>query len=523
MHKYFFTTLQALLLVGASLTLISCSKSQDSGGSDGKDLKQFTTPQSYALVVGTVRDLDGRALDGVKVEVNGQDVATNTQGYFAASRIPEAERMVVTFKKDGFIPQTKVVHTRIGQSSRIDANLAPRSAEISFNAGTGVVATQGGAVISIPTNALQTPDGELYTGEAKISVTVFDPTTERGILAFPGRFEGLAADGQVIPFRSLGFLDVTPVTVDGRPLQLRAGAQADLTVPIGQGALENAPPTLPLWFFNPQDGHWHEEGVGVKTGNVYNGKISHFSIWNCDVGYRRSYVIGRVVNCSEDGQPVMGARVTIQNVRAGWTSGEDSTPADGRFRIPVNADEPVNLWAEKGGQKSRVMSFTAAPRDQVYDVGDICLGVPRVQIVLSWGPRPLDLDAHLTIPNSTSNRGHVYFSRKNDSNAQLDTDATRGFGPEMITVFKLHDGVYRYSVHHFAGDGQISSSKAYVHMTIDGLGIFEMNAPGGSLGKNDVWALWDIEAKNGRVTRWTALATVENAKKASDVTAFSPR
>lgn len=515
------TLLTAIGALTIATVLAGCGKS-DNAGPAKKDLTQFTIPQSYALVVGTVRDLNNRVLGDVRVETNGQAVATNTQGYFAASRLPEAEHLVVTFQKEGFVPQTKVVHTRIGQNSRIDAFLAPRASETRFEAGQGVTAAHGVAAISIPANALQTPDGELYTGPAKISITPFDPTSDQGMLAFPGKFEGVGADGQVIPFRSLGFVDVTPLTADGRPLQLRPGISADITVPIAQGARANAPDKLPLWFFNPRDGQWHEEGSAVKSGSVYTGKINHFSIWNCDVGYRRAYVIGRVLNCSEDGQPVMGARVSIQNVRAGWTSGEDSTPADGKFRIPVNADEPVDLWAEKGGQKSQHKKFTAPGPDQTYDVGDICLGVPRVQIVLSWGPRPLDLDSHLTVPNGASARGHVFFGHKSDSDTQLDTDATRGFGPEIVTVFKFHDGVYRYSIHHFAGDGNLTGSNAYVHMTIEGLGIFEMTPPQGAQGRGDVWSLWDFEVKNGRVSRLNALATLENGKKAQDSSAFSP-
>jgi hypothetical protein len=358
-----------------------------------------------------------------------------------------------------------------------------------------------------------TADGAVYKGDARITVTPFDPTTEVGLRAFPGRFEGVQQDGQVIPIRSLGFVDMTPTTADGRALQLRPGAKADVEIQVAAGALAGAPATIPLWFFNPADGQWHEEGMATLDGNVYRGQVGHFSIWNCDVGLRRAWVVGRVVNCTEDGQPVKGARVTIQNVYAGWSSGEDSTPADGTFRIPVNADEPVNLWAEKGGQKSTVKSFTAPGRDETYDVGDICLGVPKVQIVLTWGLNPVDLDAHLTIPEPEG-RSHLFFGNKRTGDAQLDTDDTTSFGPEMVTGFKLHDGVYRYSVHHFSGDGTIASSQAYVHMTIEGLGIFEMRPPGVSTGKGDLWVLWDFEARGGRVVNLMPSNTVVGSQEA---------
>lgn len=505
-----------------SLFLMSCGTSMTSDDSRGQ-FKQFETPQAFALVVGKVRDLSGRVLEGVSVQVDALIVTSNTQGYFAASRLPARERLVVRFFKQGFVPQTKVVHTRVGQSSYLEPYLAPIAQPGTFSAAAGVTASNGTAAITIPGNSLQTADGQFYAGEAKISVTPFDPTTEQGLNAFPGRFEGVSASGEVIPFRSYGFVDLTPYASDGRALQLREGASADVKIPIPPSLVASSPASIPLWFFNTRDGQWHEEGSAIKSGNVYVGRIQHFSIWNCDVGYRRAYVIGRVINCTESGQPVAGARVTIRNVKAGWTSGEDSTPESGEFRIPVNADEPVDLWAEKGGISSQHIQFTAPGPDQTYNVGDVCLGVPRMQIVLSWGAKPLDLDAHLTIPNANRSRGHVYFSAKSADDVNLDTDARNGFGPEIITVYKLHDGIYRYAVHHFAGEGLISTSQAYVHMTIEGLGIFEMHPPRSSRGKNDLWTLWDIEARNGKVTRLTARATLESAKSASDLSAFSPR
>lgn len=414
------------------------------------------------------------------------------------------------------------MHTRVGESTFIDAHLARKSQETSFNAGSGVQATNGGATITIPPSSLVTATGAAYTGAAKIAVTAFDPSTRTGQDAFPGRFEGVQTNGTTIPFRSLGFVDFSPVTDAGAPLQLKPGARADIIIPVSPVQLATAPATIPLWFFNPQDSKWHEEGSAVLSGGAYRATITHFSIWNCDVGVYRAYVIGRVINCADAGQPVRGARVSIRNLNAGWTSGEDSTPAEGTFRIPVNAGEPVDLWAEKGGQTSRHLSFTAPPRDQTYDTGDICLGVPKIQIVLTWADKPVDLDAHLTIPNSSGSRDHLYFSQPNIGDAQLDTDDTNGYGPEIISVYKLHDGVYRYSVHHFAGEGLISTSRAYVHMAIEGKGIFEMRPPASSKGVGDVWGLWNISVQGGNVVQLTAPETLVNDKSANDADAFNP-
>lgn len=512
---------RSILVIGLLIAAAGCSSS-DSGGAKGQDkMKEYSTPQNYAMVVGTVKARGGAPLGDVQVSVGGLKVTTNNQGYFALAQIPENPNTVVNFRKDSFVPNTKTLHTRVGESSFLEVEMSPGAAAANFDSVQGVNANNGSARVIIPPDSLVLPDGRPYSGPAKISVTPFDPSTPEGHKAFPGNFLGVQADGEVIPFRSLGFVDITPTTPDGTPLQLKEGAEAEIEVPIGGALLNSAPDSLPLWFFNTQDGQWHEEGVAVRSGNIYRSKVRHFSIWNCDVGLRRAHVIGRVVNCGEDGLPVKGARVTIQNVFAGWTSGESSTPADGTFRIPVNAGEPVTLWADKGGQKSTVKNFTAPGRNEIYDVGDICLGVPKVQIVLTWGIQPVDLDAHLTIPTAPA-RGHVFFGTKNTGNANLDTDDTSSFGPEIISIFKLHTGTYRYSVHHFAGEGNISSSKAHVHMTIEGQGIFQMDPPGNAKGRGDLWVLWDFEVRDGRVINILPRSSLVDAQVAREKNTLNP-
>lgn len=511
---------QLLFLSFLFIAGCSSSNSGSTGGGDGK-LKEYSTPQNYAMVVGTVKTASGSPVGEVEISIGSMKVTTNIQGYFAMAELPENPQTVVNFRKTNFVPQTKTLHTRVGESSFIEVMLAPTAAPISFTASQGVNALTGGARVIIPPDSLVTADGQAYTGPANITVTAFDPSTPEGHKAFPGNFVGIQADGTAIPFRSLGFADITPTTPDGRPLQLKAGTEAEIEIPIGNNLLASAPDTLPLWFFNTQDSQWHEEGVAQKTGNIYRSKVRHFSIWNCDVGLRRSWVIGRVINCGEDGLPVKAARVSIQNLYAGWTSGESSTPADGTFRIPVNANEPVILWADKNGQKSEQKSFQAPSRDETLDVGDICLGVPKVQIVLTWGIQPVDLDAHLTIPTAPA-RSHVFFGSKSVGNANLDTDDTSSFGPEMVTVFKLHTGIYRYSVHHFGGEGNISTSKAHVHMTIEGQGIFQMDPPGNAKGQGDLWVLWDFEVRDGRVVNILPRSNIVEAKIVQEKNAVNP-
>jgi hypothetical protein len=479
--------------------------------------------QNFGMIMGTVKDANGQFLADVEIKTGGLTAKTNAQGYFSLSNLPESERTVILFEKAGYVMTSDVTRIRIGESSYLEPVMKQEDHKQNFasNAGAMVQVGNTGASVKIPTNALVDKEtGQAYQGNVEVAVTAFDPTTPAGQAAFPGEFKGINANGEKVPIESYGFMDITPRTPEGKPLQLAPGQIAEIAIPIAPSLLATAPERIPLWYFNPTDGQWHEEGTMVRDGNVYRAKVSHFSIWNCDVAYDRSYVIGRVVDCSNTGQPIKGARVTIRGQR-GWTSGETSTPDDGTFRIPVDSNHNCEIWPSKNGVDGDKKRFTSAGTNGVYDVGDICIGTPKIKIALTWDIEPNDLDSHLTYPKG-ADRAHVYFSNKRTDEAALDTDDTSSFGPEITSVFKLIDGVYRYSIHHFSGKGSISSSQARVSMMIDGVGIYQMTAPAGAQGDGDLWILWDITVSQGKVVKVEPVQSIKLQSAMTGDKDFSP-
>jgi len=88
----------------------------------------------------------------------------------------------------------------------------------------------------------------------------------------------------------------------------------------------------------------------------------------------------------------------------------------------------------------------------------------RIQVVLSWGATPLDLDAYLLVPDTSGGSPFpVSYASLGDSTfypyATLDNDVTSGFGPETITIYEQVAGVYQFRVHDFnAGDDPASTT-----------------------------------------------------------------
>lgn len=96
----------------------------------------------------------------------------------------------------------------------------------------------------------------------------------------------------------------------------------------------------------------------------------------------------------------------------------------------------------------------------------------QFRVILTWGQNPADLDSHLTGPAADATRWHVYFNGKTSGDmCGLDVDDVSSYGPETMTCPRtgttsttLRPGVYRYSVHHYAGTTNIGASSANVRL-----------------------------------------------------------
>jgi hypothetical protein len=124
------------------------------------------------------------------------------------------------------------------------------------------------------------------------------------------------------------------------------------------------------------------------------------------------------------------------------------------------------------------------------------LDAPLVQITLIWGQDPRDLDSHLTARLNDNTTFHVYYSSSgslsSEPYANLDTDDTTSYGPEVTSISRLRQGTYRYSVRHYAGSGTIETSGAEVNLVIPGVGIYRFTPPAGQPSGTSIWRIVDI-------------------------------
>jgi hypothetical protein len=136
-------------------------------------------------------------------------------------------------------------------------------------------------------------------------------------------------------------------------------------------------------------------------------------------------------------------------------------------------------------------------------------GVPapsagEYRVVLSWGLTPSDLDSHLTGPDGSGGRFHVYYANLSFAGHNLDLDDVSSFGPETITIAPDGvNGVYRYSVFNYSdqdptGSVGIAQSPTTVRVYNSNGLLRTFIAPGATPG--NTWRVFEMTVSGSSVT-----------------------
>lgn len=255
-------------------------------------------PARRVAVAGRVLDLAGQPLAGARV-TDGTTTATTGADGRVAFTVGTAVDVTLRVSLDGHADQVKTLRlpAATGTDASFEAVLMPRPAALTLPdaAAGGTLRGSDGAAIVLPPGALVDAAGNAVAGAVQVTMAPVDVTGGR-LAAFPGRFEGVLANGQRSPIATYGSTEYT-LTQGGRPLQLRAGARATLELPVystqryGGGALA-AGQTLPLWSLDEATGLWIAEGQGEvvasgasPTGWAMRATVGHLSWWNVDSNY----------------------------------------------------------------------------------------------------------------------------------------------------------------------------------------------------------------------------------------------
>jgi von Willebrand factor type D domain/PQQ-like domain len=245
-------------------------------------------------------------------------------------------------------------------------------------------------------------------------------------------------------------------------------------------------------------GDWGQSSEQVLNVALPSAGASGGSSLTLSVPLTTLIVTGTVFN--EDNQPLSGANVSIKN-----RSIIQQTDATGRYRIPLyftqgETTASLELVVEKNQAIETIPLTVTLSSATVEATQDVVLTTLR-QFVLTWGASPRDLDSHIWLPKTQPS--HVFYSNKGSKTSfpftTLDIDATRGYGPETMTLHRrAYAGTYYYAVYNFSNATPFSASGAKLEVRSKGGTVLNVTAP--TQGSGRWWYVLALDGDTGEIS-----------------------
>jgi hypothetical protein len=169
-------------------------------------------------------------------------------------------------------------------------------------------------------------------------------------------------------------------------------------------------------------------------------------------------IVGKVIN-AVTGEPLANAKVMATDYLK--DSNYLQTDESGFFMFDAEIGEyrlEVSKEGFIGNSATIRMGADETPREMIFALSP---EIKEFRIVLTWGSRPRDLDAHLSGPNPDGGDFHIWYRNKILIAGRdfLDRDDTDKYGPETITIYKPAVGEYYYSVYDYSNRAKKRSKR----------------------------------------------------------------
>ncbi|GAA0823067.1 hypothetical protein GCM10009111_32180 [Colwellia asteriadis] len=473
------------------------------GGEDATETIHFTFSMDvlfYQKITGRVvnyhtgEPLNNADLSLYTTETTIESHSTsNDTGFFEVSILDTLAENKMTLFADaiGYGEHSVIVDSSsILQTQHIA--LLPNHVTTSFNSNIASTITyQGETLVDFPAASLVREDGQPIDGQVTAELTIIDPSLDINLM--PGDMLTMTNQG-LTPIESFGAMTVALVDESGANINIADNQLVKIRIPFASIS-DNAPNTIPLYYFDEKEGLWIEEGeankVIVNGESYYEGQVSHFTTWNADRVYETVYIHGCVVDVNNT---VISNAKMISKGRDYNGSAATFTDENGQFSLAVKTYSTVLVSGSQGSQ-SRTLSQIVLNEDITIEEC-IILSPATSTVKLTWGENPRDLDTHFYGPANEigDDRFHISYSNKeevlNNSTIYLDVDDTRSYGPEILTIPAFpYAGRYQYVIREYAGSGDILSSPTRVELNLESqIRIF--SPPQGVV--TDYWHVFDF-------------------------------
>ncbi len=278
------------------LLLISCDRDNEIETINTTDRPDPTIIEGYtknsffvnASVTGRVVDKNNNGIQGATVSYNDLSTSTNEYGhFFFIDEELDMEGSFIKVSKASYFDGSRTFYPKEGNMAFIRIQLIEKSFSESFDATSGgqIAVENGGSIVFSPNSIVDQQTNTLYQGEVKVVAYWLDPTSTNTYDRMPGDLAGIDKLNEPVILGTYGMMSVELESPSGDKLQIAEGKTAELSFPIPQEILVDAPSEIPLWYFNERYGIWVEDGVAQLEDDTYVGTVEHFSFWNCDAPF----------------------------------------------------------------------------------------------------------------------------------------------------------------------------------------------------------------------------------------------
>ena len=372
-YSLFLICLSTLLFSACQRDIIHIDDPQD----DGPTI-DFTKKVTTASVSGFITDKNGAALSGVTITAGNKTTVTDEAGFFMI-RQPELVKGAGVIKavKAGFFTGIRTINAIAGKPAFVRIQMLERTLIGSLpSAGGGIATAADGFSVTLPENSVVVDGtGATYNGEVKVYAHWINVGDRRYGEQMPGDLRALDGDATKL-LTSYGMAAVELEGNAGQKLQIASGKQAKLSFPMPSG-INNAPATMPMWWFDEVKGLWIKEGSCVKVGNNYITEVSHFTYWNCDMPYDNPITLSFTL-LNADSTPMNNSYVIISgsNQYQSIHAMTDSTGYASGF-APVNTQLTLTVYSYSYGSNcSSVYSQNITTTLTDLDLGNIYIPQP---------------------------------------------------------------------------------------------------------------------------------------------------
>jgi hypothetical protein len=144
--------------------------------------------------------------------------------------------------------------------------------------------------------------------------------------------------------------------------------------------------------------------------------------------------------------------------------------------------------------KNDIYIFNSSTEENAENIIYLSPHINGWRAILTWGAKPLDLDARLITPEGED----IYWGKRKSKckKVTLDCDAKRGFGPETISMNQIDKGIYRFYVKNFSMHPGLNISNAKVMLYQESSLVAEVSIPTEKhTEKAYFWNVFEINAK----------------------------